>query len=49
MASCHMSKPKQWLVLAILGTIAIPFGLAAAGWAVVNMVKWRWTPWFLVL
>ncbi len=35
--------------MTFLGTIAVPFGLAAASWAVANMVKWHWAPWFLVL
>ncbi len=44
-----MQKNGWWLILVILGTIAVCFGLAAAGWAVGNMIKWRWAPWFLVL
>ncbi|MFA6134442.1 MAG: hypothetical protein WC869_10560 [Phycisphaerae bacterium] len=44
-----MLNIKRWLTLALLGTLAVPFGLAAAGWAMGNMIKWHWAPWFLVL
>ncbi len=42
-------KTSRWFLLVLLGTLAVCFGLAAAGWAMANMVKWRWAPWFLVL
>ncbi len=44
-----MPKTNRWLVLIGLGTLAVTVGLTAAGWAVGNMIKWRWAPWFLLL